>query len=96
LRAPLSARIAAVRDARKLSEADARRHIEKADRERAAFVHAHFGGDPGSPTAYDLILNTERLAVTDCAEVIVPALKRFRAAVVGRTAAAVKEVHAES
>lgn len=76
--APLEDRIRSVSERMELSLADARRHVEDTDRERTRFVREHFQVDPTDPTHYDLVLNTSRLSVPACAEVIVSAALRLR------------------
>jgi hypothetical protein len=45
------------------------------DRERVDFVRAHFSSDPEAPSNYDLILNTEEFSATECADLVVEALR---------------------
>ncbi len=58
--------------------ADARRRIEQTDRERTRFVTEHFQKDPTDTLSYDLVLNTSRFSVSECAELIVEALHRLQ------------------
>jgi cytidylate kinase len=62
-----------------LPEKEASRWEEKTNRERHDFVRRHFGQDVGDPHLYDLVLNTSRWSVDECAEVIVGALNRLQA-----------------
>ncbi|MBI4606328.1 MAG: cytidylate kinase-like family protein [Planctomycetes bacterium] len=58
-----------------LSRDEAARHVDATDRERALFVRRHFQRDPEDLHAYDLVLNTSRLRVADCADLIERALR---------------------
>jgi cytidylate kinase len=85
--APLDARIAWVVRELGLSRAAAARHIAKIERERDHFIRGHYLKDPTNPLQYDLVLNSGRLTVEDCAEVIVTMLERLtRHSVVGSRA----------
>jgi cytidylate kinase len=57
-----------------VSSAEAARHVERTDRERARFIRDHFGKDPTDPQNYDLVLNSSYLSVAACADVVVTAL----------------------
>ncbi len=75
----LADRIAYIRKIRGLSEKDAARWVEKTAHERLEFVRKHFGKDATDPHLYDLVLNTSRMSVPDCAGVIIETLRRFEA-----------------
>jgi hypothetical protein len=66
-----------------LSRPEAARYVEKKDRERDLFVKHHFHKDPADPRQYDLVLNTTRFLVGECADIILDALRRLQ----GRAAA---------
>jgi cytidylate kinase len=70
-------RIASVQSRLKLTPAEARRWVEETDRERVRFNKDHFGKDPREALHYDLVLNTSRWPVAECAELIVDALRRL-------------------
>lgn len=72
-----------------LSPQEAARRVESSDRQRTAFIRDHFQHDPADPLNYDLVLNSSRLSVPDCADVIVETLRRLeaQAAAKRRTAA---------
>jgi cytidylate kinase len=57
-----------------LSEAKAARWVEDTDRQRLQFVQEHFLKDAADSHGYDLILNTSRWGVAECAELLVQAL----------------------
>jgi len=73
-------RVRAVAERRHLSPRDAEAWITKSDAERAQFVKKAFGLDLGDPHHYDLVLNTSRLPVADCAAIIIDTLHRMEAA----------------
>ena len=78
--APLEHRIEAVRREHGISRDEAARRVEATDRERDAFVREHFQTDAADPRNYDLVLNAARFPVEQCAELILAALNRLRAA----------------
>ena len=51
------------------------RHIETTDRDRALFVREHFQKDVADPRNYDLVLNTSRFTVAECADLIIESLR---------------------
>jgi cytidylate kinase len=73
LMAPLEDRIATVAHEQNLSRHDAARHIANTDRDRLQFVRQHFLHDPSDSGHYDLVLNTARFPIEECAELIVDA-----------------------
>jgi cytidylate kinase len=77
--APLRARIATVQERRNVSFEEAQRWIEKTDRERARFIKDHFHKDANAPHLHDLVLNTSRLSLATCAEIILDVLHRMQA-----------------
>src|SRR5262249_43319546 len=72
-------RIAALGKDLGVSPEEAARQAEKLDRERDAFVRRHFHKDPAGPQHYDLLLNSSRFSVAECAELIIEALRRLQA-----------------
>jgi cytidylate kinase len=64
--------------------AEAKRWVEETDRERARFIKTHFLKDPTDPLGYDLVLNTSRWSVPECADLIVQALRQLQARARGR------------
>jgi cytidylate kinase len=77
--APLRERIATVQKRRNLPFEEARRWVEKTDRERAAFLKDHFHKEVGDPHLHDLMLNTSRFSLEACAEIIIDVLQRMEA-----------------
>lgn len=57
-------------------------------RERRAFIQEHFHKDPADPEQYDLQLNVSRLSPTQCADLIVTALRQLQGAAPNRPAVA--------
>lgn len=55
---------------------EAARLVRETDRQRAAFIREHFHQDLKDPLHYDLVLNTSRLTVPECARLIVSALQK--------------------
>jgi cytidylate kinase len=74
---PQGRRVASLRERFDLSEHEARRWVEETDQRRSRFVREQFHRDPDDPVQYDLILNSSRLSVADCADLIVSALMHF-------------------
>ncbi len=77
--APLADRIADMQQRNGLGHEDAARRVETIDRDRQNFVNDHFHKDTTDPTLYDVLLNTARFSVDECAELIEQALRRFQA-----------------
>jgi cytidylate kinase len=75
--APLEDRIETMRRQLGVTRAEAARSVVKKDRERSKFVQDHFVKDSDDPENYDLVLNSARFAVEECAAVIVEALRRM-------------------
>jgi cytidylate kinase len=75
---PLEKRVEAVQKERGLSHEEAARWVEDTDRERRQFARAHFQKDPDDLAYYDLLLNSSRLGVEGCADLILAALQRLR------------------
>ena len=73
----LTDRVAAAMRQRGLSRHDAAAWVEKADRDRVAFIKDHFHRDPTDPHHYDLILNSSRWSMMECADLILDGLGRL-------------------
>jgi cytidylate kinase len=84
--APMEQRAAFVRQHHGLSAAEAARFIETTDRERSRFARDHFHKDPTDPAGYDLILNSGRFTVDECADLIIEGLRRLQAQRAGQEA----------
>jgi len=76
--APLSERITAKSRDLAIPPEEAARQLEKTDRERLRFIKDHFQKDPADSRLYDLVLNSSRFTVTECAELIIEALHRMQ------------------
>lgn len=59
-----------------ISSHEAARLVRETDRQRAAFIREHFHQDVADPLHYDLVLNTSRLTVAECARLVVSALRK--------------------
>jgi cytidylate kinase len=70
-------RIESIHKRLNLTLAEARRWVEETDRDRLRFNKDHFRKDPREPVHYDLVLNTSRWPVGECADLIVDSLKRL-------------------
>jgi cytidylate kinase len=70
-------RVAFVMHQRGMARQDAARWVETTERERTAFIKDHFRKDPADPRTYDLILNSSRWSVMECADLVVDALGRM-------------------
>jgi cytidylate kinase len=77
--APLEYRVEVMRRELGVALGEAARHVVKTDRERAQFVRDHFQKDPEDPENYDLVLNSSRFSVAECAALIVEGLRRVQA-----------------
>ncbi len=53
---------------------------------RLLFMRRNFGVDPSDPHLYDLVLNTSRLSVAECADIIVQAFVPFEERIVAAAA----------
>ncbi len=73
--ARLEDRIAQISRRFNLHGRDAVRKLEEIDRERARFIRESFQRDVNDPASYDLLLNTSRWSVAECANIIVDALR---------------------
>ena len=82
--APVAWRVAAMSRKLGVSEEEAAVKVATTDRQRVQFVREHFNKDTTDPSLYDLVLNTERFSVEQCADLIVEALHRLQAAVAGK------------
>jgi cytidylate kinase len=72
--APREERVATIREQLGVPQQKAAREVETMDREHKSFIEDHFFKDPADPRNYDLVLNSARLSVVGCAELIVAAL----------------------
>jgi cytidylate kinase len=59
---------------------EAQRRVKHLDQQRLAFVRSHFHCDAAAPENYDLLLNTSRLDVETCSQIILSALESRRRA----------------
>jgi cytidylate kinase len=71
--APRTFRIAEVSKRKGWSACEAQRWVDATDRERTLFVKKNFHQDADDPLGYDLVLNSRRLSLEECCELIVQA-----------------------
>jgi hypothetical protein len=77
--APPAFRIAAIEKEFGISHSEAERWVERTDLERARFVKYHFSKDVSNPLNYDLMLNSGRYSIEECAALIVEATRLMEA-----------------
>ncbi len=75
---PLKDRIATIQQRLGVKREEAVRRIAQTDHDRTQFVVNNFSKDPTDPCNYDLVLNSARLGVEACAEVIMETLRLVR------------------
>ena len=59
---------------------DAERQVRAIDERRSVFIKSHFHCDPAAPESYDLVLNTSRIGIDTCAQLIMGLLEERRQA----------------
>lgn len=77
--APVQWRIVAMSLKLGVAKEEVARQVEKIDRERVRFVKDRFHKDATDPRQYDLVLNSSRYSVEECADLIVEGLRRLQA-----------------
>jgi cytidylate kinase len=75
--APPEQRIAWMMREHGLAHDAAARRVAEVEHERHRFVRDHYQKDPTNQHGYDLVLNSGRWSVADCADLIVDALNRL-------------------
>jgi cytidylate kinase len=80
---PFKARVARAAAKLGLDAEAAARYVREKDHERVRFIRDHFLRDPEDPRVFDLVINTYRLPVSDCADLILAALRRLQARAAG-------------
>ena len=53
-----------------LSQREAKRNVTKRDTEQRQFIRHHYRCDISDPVQYDVVINTENIALDDTAEII--------------------------
>jgi cytidylate kinase len=81
---PAKDRIKSVQQKYGVASEEAALRVHKTDRERNRFVQDHFHKDPDDASLYDLVLNTTRFSVTECAQLTVDALRQLKTRVPAR------------
>jgi cytidylate kinase len=71
-------RIEATRKRLSLSRGEAQRWVEETDRERVRFGKEHFQKDLRDAALYDLVLNSSRWSIAECADFIIAALRNLQ------------------
>jgi cytidylate kinase len=94
--APLEDRVEVIRQRFGFSRQEAARWVQATDVDRVRFVKDHFHKDSTAACDYDLLLNTARFSVEQCAEIILEALRRLQAQIPGQRAALPAGSRAES
>lgn len=79
LYAPLAARVTQVAASEQISEAEARRRIERVERTRQAWMIRAYGDRARETFTFDLALNTAALPLASCVELIVVAFEARQA-----------------
>ena len=77
--APRKDRVGAVARTLNLARDEAERRVEDRDREGVRFIRDHFLRDPTDPHNYDLMVNAARFSTTECADLVIDALRRIQA-----------------
>ena len=78
--APADLRVERIMAKRGLTREEALEFVATYGRERKALVESIYGRDLYDPTLFDLLLNTQALAVDDCVELVITAFQRLEAA----------------
>lgn len=73
--APLEDRIVHVCQEEHLSRLEAARRIARVDQQRTEFILQHFHHDPMDASHYDLVINSARFPIEECAELVIDALQ---------------------
>jgi cytidylate kinase len=73
--APRAMRVVNTEKRMGVSTTEAQRWVDKTDMERERFVRHHFQKDPSDPLSYDLMLNSGRYSVGECAALVVQAAR---------------------
>jgi cytidylate kinase len=79
-------RIKTVQHLHRLDEPAAVEWLDRTEHERILFVRRNFGVEPNDPHLYDLLLNTSRLSIAECADIIAQVFAQFDARVTACTA----------
>jgi len=75
--APFEERVTVISQRLGISRKEAAQWVEKTDGERVRFVKEHFHIDSTDPQHYDLMVNSSRFTVPDCADLVVDAVRRL-------------------
>jgi len=73
--APLEKRIENLIEYKHFNAAEAKKEIERGDKERKEFIHTFFGKNIDDPTCYDLILNSANFQIEEALNLILKAFE---------------------
>jgi len=73
--APLDYRVGLLAKERGMTETEAKRYLEEADKERLAFVRRYYHRDADDPLNYDVVINVQNFAAQGAVGVILAALE---------------------
>ncbi len=73
--APLEKRMENLVEYKHFNVAEAKKEIERRDKERKEFIHTFFGKNIDDPTYYDLILNSANFQIEEALDLILKAFK---------------------
>jgi cytidylate kinase len=76
-------RVAAVAGELRIGLAEAGEYVDRTDGERSRFIRSHFHRDLTDVLLYDLVLNSTRFRIGECADLVLEALLRLRGRAVG-------------
>jgi cytidylate kinase len=74
----LADRTRAIQERLGLSFEEASKWVARTDADREGFVMDSFHKDSADPRSYDLVLNSSRFSVSECADIIIEALHRLQ------------------
>ena len=67
---PRKLRLKGLKERRKLTMPQARKELEKIEKDRLAFIEHHYRCDVRDPSAYDIVLNTGTLSLEQAADLV--------------------------
>ena len=73
--APLEQRVRGLAERNRISETQARSTLAEIDADRRDFMRQHYGRDASDATAYDLVINMERISVPAATSIVVAAFQ---------------------
>jgi cytidylate kinase len=73
--APLEKRMENLIEYKHFNAAEAKKEIERGDKERKEFIHTFFGKNSADPTCYDLVLNSANFQIEEVLDLILKAFE---------------------